>query len=334
MFSSRSVIAAIISGIALVGVAAGIRAGQIEDAIADPAPHLILEATAPAVSALPKLTAPLVPPIPGADKAAAPVSVAVSDLLPAELGAAPAVPAGTITAEAYIVGDLDTGKIYLDKNPSLPLPIASMTKLVTAIDAIGTYSSSTPIAVTAAETEVPPDASDLQAGERFTLGELLYPLLLDSSNVAAEAIASSTDRAAFMRSMASYAKEMGMPESSFADPSGLSEDNVGSPRDFLSLATYLYHSRPDILIISRTVTSSLASTTDHGAHTFVNIHPFASDPRFLGGKTGYTYAALDDMLTMLTLDGRPIAIVVLHSLDRAKDTYALIDKVSADLSGS
>jgi D-alanyl-D-alanine carboxypeptidase len=240
---------------------------------------------------------------------------------------APAVPADTVSAAAYLVGDVSTGKIYLEKNPRMPFPIASMTKLITAITVIGTYASSTEVEITAPETQVAPDLSDLRSGERFTVGELLYPLLLDSSNVAAEALASSTDRAAFLSSMAAYAEEIGMNESAFADPSGLSEGNIGSADDFMALATYLYHSRPDILSISRTLRLSVATTTDHGAHEFLNIHPFASDPRFLGGKTGHTNAAEDTMITILNIDGHPLAFIVLRSLDRTRDTQLLIGKV-------
>jgi D-alanyl-D-alanine carboxypeptidase len=213
------------------------------------------------------------------------------------------------------------------------LPVASMSKLITAIAATDRYSPTTTIEITAPETQVPPDGSNLKAGESFTVSELLYPLLMDSSNVAAEALASSTGRIDFLEAMSSYAWEIGMPHAFFADPTGLSDRNAGTAVDFFALARYLYLDRPDILAITRTVRASVATTTSHNAHEFVNIHPFVNDKRFLGGKTGHTVAALDTMLTIMNIAGHPIAIIILRSYgERARDTSLLIDRVSTMLS--
>ena len=172
--------------------------------------------------------------------------------------------------------------------------------------------------------------SGIREGETYAAGELLYPLLMTSSNIAAEAFttsASSSDRAGFMSLMNGYSWEIGMPHAFFADPSGLDSKNAGTARGFLAMAQYLYKSRPDILAVTRTATTTFATTTDHGAHVLVNIHPFASDPRFLGGKTGHTNAALYTMLTILKIQNQPIAFIVLRSQDRTKDTALLVDRL-------
>jgi len=250
------------------------------------------------------------------------------------LAVAPAAPIDPVTASAYVVGDIMTGKIYLEKKGKEVLPFASMSKLITAIASTDKYKPDDVITITASSTEVPPDASNLQTGERFTAHELLYPMLMDSSNVAAEALASATDRVAFLQDMTGYAWEIGMPGSYFADPTGLSPANSGTAEGFFAMAQYLYKSRPDILAITRIKTISVATTTDHGAHIFANIHPFVDDLRFLGGKTGHTDEALDTMLTIMQIDGHPIAIIVLHSYNRrALDTSLLIDRVTNILAG-
>lgn len=232
-----------------------------------------------------------------------------------------------ITAEAYLVGNVRTGQMYLERQGTLVLPVASMSKLVTAIAATDTLSPTTTITITPAETDVPPDGSHLAAGESFMMSELLYPLLLDSSNVAAEALASSSDRTKFLYLMNSYAWEVGMPHTFFADPTGLSPHNAATAEDFFALARYLYKFRPDILALTRTVSISTATTTDHGAHIFASIHPFVTDPRFIGGKTGHTDQAGDTMLTILDIGGQPVAFIVLASETdhRAEDTDLLID---------
>lgn len=247
----------------------------------------------------------------------------------------PKLPDDVVAAEGYIVGDLNTGEIYLEKNISKVFPFASMTKLITAFVATNLYSSSTLLEVTPADTEVSTDSAGLVAGEKLTTNELLYPLLLESSNVAAETLASSADRIKFMELMSSYAWEIGMPQSFFSDPSGLSQYNGGTASGFFAMARYLYSDRQDILAITRTPHIFLATTTVHGSHDLSNIHPFVKDPRFLGGKTGHTSFALDTMLTILKIAGRPIGIIVLRSpYERERDTKILADKVSAILAGS
>jgi len=233
-----------------------------------------------------------------------------------------------ITASAYIVGNVLTGKVYISSHPTGVFPVASMSKLMTAIVATGMFSATTTISITKPETDVPPDASNLQAGEMFALKDLLYPLLLASSNVAAEAIASSTGRLHFMDVMSNTAWEIGMPDTYFMDPSGLDPRNEASANDMFALARYLYTYRPDILAITRTPHMDMATTTDHESHIFDSTHPFVNDPRFIGGKTGRTPEAGETMLTILRINSQPIVFIVLHSAygERANDTTKLIKK--------
>jgi len=234
-----------------------------------------------------------------------------------------------VTALAYLVGNVETGQVYLSKNPSQVLPVASMSKLVTAFAVTDMFSQSKFVEITKENTNVASDTSNLAPGEKFTIGELLFPLLLSSSNVAAEALASSSDRIKFLEQMSSYAWEIGMPSSSFGDPSGLTPHNAASAHDLFALARYLYKSRPDILAITRMPIAAAATTSDHGAHIFHNIHPFVRETNFIGGKTGYTDAAGDTMLTIVNLNGKKIAVVVLGSNRgmRAADTRWLIDQL-------
>ncbi len=233
-----------------------------------------------------------------------------------------------VSARAYLVGNPKTGKIYLEYNSRLVLPVASMSKLVTAFVATDLMKVDKIIPITKESLNAPPDRSNLMEGEKFTLSEALLPLLLSSSNITAEAIASSSDRASFMESMKSYAWEVGMPNSFFADPSGVSSRNVASARDLLGLSKYLIDFRPDILTITRTGTTTMATTTEHGSHIIVSTHPFVSDPRFIGGKTGRTPEAGETMLTIMDIGGKPIAIIVLGSSygGRQGDTKLLLDK--------
>ena len=238
-------------------------------------------------------------------------------------------PMEAITARAYIVGNVENGIAYLEHNSTKPLPVASMSKLITSIAAIDTISLSTVLQIGEEARTVPSDSSHLKQGERFTLNDILFPLLLDSSNVAAESISlQGGNRVKFLELMSSYAWEVGMPLSFFADPTGLSSNNIASAGDMFSLAQYLYHSRPDILAITRIPYVSVATTSEHGAHEFVSTHPFVSDSRFIGGKTGRTTEAGETMLTILRIKNQPITFIVLGSQLGAReyDTRLLIKK--------
>ena len=96
-----------------------------------------------------------------------------------------------ITAKAYLVGNVATKEVYLKRNESRALPVASMSKLVTAFAATDQYKPDIVITIASSSLQVPPDGSNLRLDGKYTLAELLPPLLLSSSNVAAEAIASA-----------------------------------------------------------------------------------------------------------------------------------------------
>jgi D-alanyl-D-alanine carboxypeptidase len=236
--------------------------------------------------------------------------------------------ADEITSKAYLVGNINTGEIYIAKEERLPLPIASMSKLMTAYVALQVLSPTTTITVTDDNTKVYPDPSNLQADEKFTLEEIMYPLLLSSSNVASEAIATEYGRTDFLELMSSYAWEIGLPTSYFSDPSGLSEQNKASAMGFFELTAYIYNSKRELFDLTKTKYKEFSTTTDHGFHEIASTHPFVGDSRFLGGKTGRTPEAGDTMLTILNINNQPIAFIVLGgAYDKRKaDTEKLISK--------
>ena len=235
-----------------------------------------------------------------------------------------------ITAKTYLVGNVNSGQIYLEYHGREILPIASLSKLVTAIVATNLYTPTTTVVISKNLDDVPADDSKLKTGESFTFKEILYPLLLDSSNIAAEAIASTSDRSQFISQMKGYAEEIGMSSQvSFEDPSGLTPKNAASARDLFALTRYLYKYRPDILAITRIPEISVGTTSDHGSHDFVSTHPFVKDPSFLGGKTGRTAWAGETLITIFKISNQPVAIIVLGSDEnkRAEDTARLIEEI-------
>jgi D-alanyl-D-alanine carboxypeptidase len=243
-----------------------------------------------------------------------------------------------ITAESYIVGNLKTGEIYLQLNSDKVAPIASVSKLYTALVVKHVFDQEKEISITQTMLDAYGESGGLRLDERFKPEELLYALLLVSSNDAAEAFAQSFGFEEFMSNMNGFAKEIGMHKTYFSDPSGLSPQNISNASDLFALAKYLYSSEKNILDISKTVEFNIATTTEHGSHHYVNINPFTAYSYFSGGKTGRTNEAKEAMVSIFdqTVGDTtyPIAVIVLRSDlgEREMNTEKLLglfmDKVS------
>jgi|GEM_PF-448745 D-alanyl-D-alanine carboxypeptidase len=251
------------------------------------------------------------------------------------------IPANLITADSYLVGNLATGKIYFEKDPTAIRPIASISKLVTAMIVQKNIDPNKEIVISSSSVTGYEQHSDVNPDEAFSVSDLLTGMLLISSNDAALAFANDYGYAAFMSLMNASASSIGMDRTSFEDPSGLSSGNVSSANDLFKLARYLYANDPDILTMTKIPELDLATTTEHNSHNFVNINPFVYDPHYIGGKTGNTAVAGDTMLSLFDLTAKnganiPIAIVVLHSdlAERQVDSSILVGKVLGLISGN
>lgn len=228
----------------------------------------------------------------------------------------PVVPPGA-SAEAYLVANLDTGEVYAERNSRAVFPIASLSKLVTALVAVHGMDQTKKVTITQTMLDAYGDAGHFVLGETFTVTELLAPLLLESSNDGAEALAESYGYNDFIQKMNTFTVGLGMTSTSFRDPSGLSSGNVSNTRDLLVLARYIYTNEKPLLELTRQLKVTVGSTTEHGPHTWNTINPFPLDPHFMGGKTGRTIEAKESMISLFRyvhgMTSYPVAIIVLRS---------------------
>jgi D-alanyl-D-alanine carboxypeptidase len=238
--------------------------------------------------------------------------------LPRATGAPkPVVIKPLISAEAYLVANLETGEIYAEHNSKTVFPIASLSKLVTALTALRNMRPDQKITITQPMLDAYGDAGHLVLGETYTVSELLMPMLLESSNDAAEAFAYSYGYPDFIQKMNALAVELGMTSTSFKDASGLSSGNISNAENLFILAKYIYSTEKPLLELTRQTVESVATTTDHGSHVWHTINPFPLDPHFIGGKTGRTVEAKESMISLFRYTtataSYPIAIIVLRS---------------------
>ena len=227
-----------------------------------------------------------------------------------------------ISAKAFLVGDLNTGEVILSKNQNQKFPIASTSKLMTALVAqTSGIDEITQITKTAIAT--PGKNGGLQLGEKIKVNDLMYPLLLESSNDAAEAIAEHFGRESFLAKMNQVAETLLMTSTSFTDPSGLSSQNQSTTADMFKLAGYLTQQYPDLFKITTKRSYS------NKKHNWSNISQFLGEEGYSGGKSGYTDAARQTVVSLFSLplgesDLRPIAITLLKSSDRQKDVQNIL----------
>jgi poly-gamma-glutamate synthesis protein (capsule biosynthesis protein) len=228
-----------------------------------------------------------------------------------------------VSSEAYIVGDLNTGEIILSKNPENKLPIASISKLMTALvaDEVAQTNEIATIASSALKTYG--TNGNLRLNEKIKTKDLLYPLLMQSSNDSAEALAIHFERNNFISKMNRQAEILKMVNTNFEDPSGLSYNNQSTPADLFKLTGYLYKNKKNILDISRQRSFAIKN------HNWFSTNQFLYKQEYVGGKSGFTNPAKQTVISVFDLplgkEGtRPIGIVLLRSNDRARDVNNIL----------
>jgi serine-type D-Ala-D-Ala carboxypeptidase (penicillin-binding protein 5/6) len=234
-----------------------------------------------------------------------------------------------VSAESYLVGDLKNDFIFTTKNKDEQKSIASITKLITAMVAVEYMDIERGVSIQKSAL-VPTSIARLEVGQRFTVYDLLHPMLEESSNEAALALSQALGQDYFISLMNKKAKAIGMENSTFMDPAGINGGNISTPTDLFRLGKYLYNSRQFVLHM----TAGTARTDVYGLSRFSNIQNlnlFADDPRFVGGKVGLSSTAGNTGLFIFELPAgemkRPVVIVLLNSKDLRADTKKLLDFV-------
>ncbi len=240
---------------------------------------------------------------------------------------APNVPAPELSAEAVLVADIDTGETILDKYSGKPMPIASLTKLMTGVVASELVYLDRSIVVSPRMLVDTIQSFPLTVGASYRAIDLLYPLLLQSSNGSARALAGFLGEAEFIRQMNLKATALGMDNTTFADPSGVSEKNVSTLKDLARLSKYITDKRR--FLFDLTAGKPMDAFSKSELSILENFNEFASTTQLVGMKNGETRAArqvLAGVWEFKTPDGKPrkFFIGVLSSENRKADTEALL----------
>ncbi len=244
----------------------------------------------------------------------------------------------TLTADGVLVALINeqNSKILLEKNSTISLPIASITKLMTALISLEQYSLDEEMVIS--EKAFLKDiqrTSSLYPGERYKIKDLLYASLMESSNTAAQALGEKN--ALFLTKMNQRAQRLGMRKTYFTNFTGLdpldlkTAVNRSSPEDLLLLTKELIK-HPliwEILIIPE---YDLRTTDGIFKHRLKNTNELIGEIDFLkGGKTGRTTRAGENFLAVFKRENYYFLTVVLGSRNRFEDTRALLNWIETAL---
>lgn len=224
-----------------------------------------------------------------------------------------------IDATAALVMEVESGRVLYSKNPTVRKSIASTTKIMTAIIALENGDLEDVVTVSGKAAGTRGSSINLRAGQKFTLKELLYGMLMNSGNDAAVAIAEHIGGSveAFAVMMNNKARELGADNTVYVTPHGLDAEGQYSTAYDLALITRYALKNP---VFSRIVATNIANIPGrqlYNTNELLEIYPGAD-----GVKTGYTGKAGRCLVASATRSGMRIISIVLGSPTRYKRAEA------------
>lgn len=240
----------------------------------------------------------------------------------------PSVFPGT-SAECVVVCDAATGRVLYEKNASDMRAVASTQKLLTALIIAEDGDLYSQVRIVPEDGQCEPTKLGLKGGESYRRYDLLRVLLVKSMNDVARALArdNAGSITGFARKMNAKAREIGMRNSQFVNPNGLTEGGQYSTgHDMARLALHAYRNR----VLRGIMSTRLLTWTSYSGKvtTFDNTNKLLKYFGLCNGmKTGYTEAAGHCLVSSATENGKHVVVVVLGQKKRDAlwtDSYALL----------
>ncbi|MFD2209013.1 D-alanyl-D-alanine carboxypeptidase family protein [Virgibacillus halophilus] len=232
----------------------------------------------------------------------------------------------TVSARNAILMDQKTGNILFEKDADEKRPIASITKIMTAIVAI--ESGMLEEQATASRKAVYTEGSSiyLEQGEKMTIKDLVYGLMLRSGNDAAVAISEHIggSEEGFVYLMNEKARWLGMTNTHFKNPHGLHEKgHYSTAHDMAILMRYAMSNK-----LFRAVTAAKVYKAENRSYAWGNKNKLLTKyyDACVGGKTGYTKVAGRTLVSAAEKEGVKLIAVTLQASDDWNDHMAMYEK--------
>jgi D-alanyl-D-alanine carboxypeptidase len=224
-----------------------------------------------------------------------------------------------ISAESWAVFDVEGGEVLQGTETDRVSPIASITKLFTAVVALKSSLLDESVLITHDIMVTEGVSGKLWYGDEMTVRELLYPMLLESSNDASEAVRKRIGTDSFESGVSEVLAEAGLHSTRIVDASGLSPKNVSTAEELALLYVYLRDTHPHVLDITQ------VKTYVGRLNGYVNNNPGVSIQGFQGGKQGYLDEAGYTFVGGYKLQsGARVGVVLLGSDDLSSDIREIV----------
>lgn len=249
------------------------------------------------------------------------------------------IPDPSFSAFSGLIWRPSDGRIFYQKNIAQAFPIASLTKLMTALVVIGHLDLEDVVTVSSNAVATEGEAGNLVVGERITVKNLLYAILVESSNDAAVALEEYFNvrypETPLVEAMNRKAAELGLSSTIFKNPSGLDAggivSNSATASDLALLGMYILNNNPVIMDTIAITSIDVQSVDGRYNHHLVNSNKLLGVlPEVIGGKTGYTEKAGESLITFFlssSSGSETLISIVLRSQDRTGDTKILLNWV-------
>ncbi len=249
----------------------------------------------------------------------------------------PDVPDINLLARRAILYDVDSQSVLFEKYSHMKVPVASTTKIMTAIVVLENYDLARVIKVPRKAARAIPTKMWLKVHENITVENLLWGLMLPSGNDAAYALAglasptNINDYKPFVAKMNAKARALGLNETSFYDSAGLNSRSKSSAHDLAKLTAYAME-KPAFVKMVKTYRKKVCSVNRKQCHYLTNNNPLLNSRHkyymasAVGTKTGFTYEAGQCLVTATNYKGHLIIGVILKTNKRRVYEAARLSK--------
>ncbi len=233
-----------------------------------------------------------------------------------------------ISARGAVLIEASSGKVVFGQNENTRLSMASTTKIMTALVALEQMPLDTLVTVTEKSVGIEGSSIYLTVGESLTLEDLLYALMLESANDAAEtiAVAVAGDVPAFAELMNQKALELGLTNTHFVNPHGLDAEGHYTTAKELALLTVAALDNPDFRRICSTKRHTIPLHGNEGVRLLLNHNRLLSSYEgCIGVKTGFTKKTGRCLVSAAERDGVRLVAVTLGAPNDWRDHTSLLD---------
>ncbi|MFA4999467.1 MAG: serine hydrolase [Parcubacteria group bacterium] len=245
----------------------------------------------------------------------------------------PKVP-DNLSAQASIVIDLSSGEEIFSLHKTERWPLASLSKLMSAVVALENMELEQKVTLSSAAIATEGVAGGFTTGETYMIEDLVYAMMVVSSNDAAVALSENMPAGRFVELMNLKTSELGMNDTRFVEPTGLSMLNQGTVNDLALLVEYAWSAHPDLFSVSSRKITIIRELNARKNIRLTNINTLAERSDFLGGKTGYTEDANENLISVFSINGKPTTIIILGADNRIEEANKILSFIKNDINAN